>query len=225
MNAGHCEASVSKCLTWLFFFPCSCFISNIAVFFGAFFGPVIALMVFNTVIFVTVIAVLIKHSRKTRIKRKDGSKLKSTLRHLINILGIVSVFGLTWLFGAFTVTNKTRLSFLILFVLFSSFQGFFVFIFLCVINKNARETWILFLTRGRYREKTDSSKRLRDHSQKITPPKSSDQTSSTMLKNSSLRNFTLKASHLYDDYDMQEIEIEMYDTTEEEIYLNKGASD
>ena len=52
------------------------------------------------------------------------------------------LFGLTWLFAilTFSVTGL-RETFQILFTLFNSFQGFFIFLFFCAINKEARESW------------------------------------------------------------------------------------
>ena len=54
----------------------------------------------------------------------------------------MSLFGLTWLFAilTFSVTGL-REAFQILFTLFNSFQGFFIFLFFCAINKEARESW------------------------------------------------------------------------------------
>ena len=208
------------------FLPCSCFISNIGVFFGAYFGPVLALVVFNTVIFIVVIAVLMKHTRK-RSQREDSSAVKTTVHTLIRIIGIMSIFGLTWLFGAFTVTQKTQLVFLILFVLFSSFQGFFIFAFLCVFNKDTRELWIQFFRHGRHNKRADSSKYLYISRGRSTLPKhsTSDSTASTTLKYSSDRYSTQRSSQPCDDYNMQKIEMEMCHTTDKAVYLNKGALD
>ena len=205
------------------FRPCSCFISNIGVFFGAYFGPVLALVVFNTIIFIIVITVLIRHTRR-RGQREDSSTVKTTVQTLINIIGIMSIFGLTWIFGAFTVTQKTQLAFLILFVLFSSFQGFFIFIFLCVVNKDTRELWIQFLMHGRRNKRAVSSKYLHTSRGKSTLPKYSAPTI-TALKYSSDQYSNQRNSQPHDDCNMQEIEMEMSRTTDEAVYLNKGALD
>ena len=183
-------------------------------------------MVFNTVIFIVVIAVLIKHTRR-RGQRKDSSTLKTTTQTLINIIGIMSIFGLTWLFGAFTVTQKTQLAFLILFVLFSSFQGFFAFIFLCVINKDTRELWIQFLTHGRRSKKANSSKYLHTRRGRLTLPKHSpsDLTASSTFKYSSDRDPTQRSNQPYGGCDMKKIEVGMYHTADEAVYLNEGALD
>ena len=67
------------------------------------------------------------------------------------------LFGLTWLFGALTVTgfggSGASTAFQILFVIFNAFQGFFIFLFLCVFSKDARESWLEVFTCGRYKSK------------------------------------------------------------------------
>ena len=56
------------------------------------------------------------------------------------------LFGLTWFFGALTVTGfgdaRASTAFQVLFVIFNAFQGFFIFLFLCVLSKDARESWL-----------------------------------------------------------------------------------
>ena len=167
-------------------------------------------MLFNTIIFIIVIAVLIKQIRRRR-QMKHSSYFKSAPENLIKIIGIASIFGLTWLFGAFTVKQKTQLAFLILFVLFSSFQGFFIFVFLCVMNKDTRELWSQFLIHGRCSKKANSSNistgKLDLHKYY--------QTASSTPKYSS------------DQYSPQKsrIEIRMFDTTDELVYVKEGALD
>ena len=56
-------------------------------------------------------------------------------------MGVMFLFGLTWLCGAFTVADAS-LAFQILFVVFNSLQGFFIFLFLCIISNDARELWM-----------------------------------------------------------------------------------
>ena len=54
----------------------------------------------------------------------------------------MSLFGLTWLFAILTVSvSGLRETFQILFAVFNSFQGFFIFLFFCVLNKEARDSW------------------------------------------------------------------------------------
>ena len=143
---------------WLFSSSSSCFVSDPAVFFGAFLGPIFAILLFNIVVFVLVIGVIIKHTRYTLDRTEEKMDMKTTIRLLIGIAKIMFIFGLTWLFGALTVTGfgDTRAStaFQVLFVICNAFQGFFIFLFFCVFSKDGRESWLELLSCGRYRSKS-----------------------------------------------------------------------
>ena len=116
------------------FFLHSCFISDTIVFFVTFLAPIFALLLFNVVMFILAVRVLVIHSMK---KKKS---VKSTIKTMISIVGIMVMFGLTWLFGALTVREAST-AFQYLFVIFNGFQGFFFFIFNCLISKDGREFW------------------------------------------------------------------------------------
>ena len=82
---------------------------------------------------------------------------KTAIKLLVNTAGIMFLFGLTWLFGALTVTGfgnaKASFAFQILFVICNAFQGFFIFLFFCVFNKDARDLWLKMLSCGHYKSK------------------------------------------------------------------------
>ena len=82
----------------------------------------------------------------TRRRRHDddqngvSSKMKNTNENVIIVLRlwcIFCLFGLTWLFGAFTITRTSSMIFSTLFAVFTSLQGFFIFVFLCLLSKDA----------------------------------------------------------------------------------------
>ena len=93
------------------FFPSSssCFISDPAVFFGAFLGPIFAILLINIVIFVLVIGVIIKQTRKKLDRTKEKMDMKTTIKVLIGIAGVMPLFGLTWLFGALTACHRIQI--------------------------------------------------------------------------------------------------------------------
>ena len=130
----------------------SCFIDHTGVLFGVFLGPIFVVLLFNTVVFVLVVRVLIKHSRRINVGSKDAKKYKNTFKTLIRIFSIMLMFGLSWLFGAFTI-NYASILFSWLFVIFNSLQGFLLFLFFCVIGKDAREEWKSVFTCGRSKKK------------------------------------------------------------------------
>ena len=129
------------------FLFCSCFIGETSVFFGAFLGPIFAIMLFNAIIFVIITSVLIKHSWK-RFRNKDKAKRQIVVRLMISLIGVMALFGLMWVFGALTV-REASIAFQFLFAIFNSLQGFFIFLFFCVFGKDGRELWLQVLCCGR----------------------------------------------------------------------------
>ena len=69
---------------------------------------------------------------------------KKAMQLLISIVAIMVLFGLTWVFGAFTISGAST-SFQYLFTIFNSMQGFFIFVFFCVVPHDSRESWIHLL--------------------------------------------------------------------------------
>ena len=70
---------------------------------------------------------------------------------MISISSVMFLFGLTWFFAILTFSIPgLRETGSILFTIFNSFQGFFIFLFFCVISKEARESWKEFLSCGKY---------------------------------------------------------------------------
>ena len=126
----------------------SCFISDIRVFFGVFLGPILALVLFNMVVFVLVLRVLIKHCLRKVEDMEKMKKVQGTFKTFISIVSISFMFGLQWVFGAFTIAEAS-LAFQWLFVIFSTLQGFFLFLFFCVFTQDAREEWLNLITCGR----------------------------------------------------------------------------
>ena len=145
-------------MTCVLFPPSSCFIDDIGVFFGAFLGPIFVILICNTVIFVMVIRVLIKHTQNTLDHSKEQLDKKTVIRLLISIAGVMSLFGLTWLFGALTVTGfgsaAASTAFQFVFVVLNAFQGFFIFLFFCVLSKDARDAWLNLVSCGRHLSKS-----------------------------------------------------------------------
>ena len=68
------------------------------------------------------------------------------------------LFGLTWVFAAFTV-NDASIAFQFLFAIFNSLQGFFIFLFYCVVSRDARMLWVSVICRpfGIAQHLTDTS--------------------------------------------------------------------
>ena len=121
-------------------YTCSCFLSHIGVFWGAFLAPIFAVMLFNLVIFVCVIVVLIRYKARRSVQKQEEVSGKAILRMLFSISGVMFLFGLTWLFAILTVSvTGLRETFQLLFTIFNSLQGLFIFVFL--LNAEAAAFW------------------------------------------------------------------------------------
>ena len=105
------------------------------------------------IVFILVSRVLIKHNKRNIDRAKEERKTKkvvtATVKTLISIISIMIMFGLSWLFGALSVSGAA-LVFQWLFVIFNTSQGFLLFIFFCIIGQDAREEWKKLLTCYRY---------------------------------------------------------------------------
>ena len=134
---------------------CSCFLSNILVFCVSFLGPLLVVLLFNIVMFVVAVVVLVKHlHRRRHHHKKQNTQNKTIFYNMLGIIGIMFLFGLSWIFAAFTVTiQEIQLPAQVLFTIFSTIQGFGIFIFFCVFSQVARESWKELLSCGRYKSK------------------------------------------------------------------------
>lgn len=123
-----------------FFTYCSCRLGDIA-FFAAFVGPVLLVILINTVTFS-----LIMYKLATRPPNAaDPERGSEGLLKIKRAFGILILVGITWMFGFFAV-SEARLVFHYLFAIFNSLQGFAIFVFYCVIQKKVRECWWALLT-------------------------------------------------------------------------------
>lgn len=131
----------------------SCFISDNRLLYGIFLAPLFAIIIFNTIVFILVSRVLLKHSKKNIDRAKEERNTKkvvaATAKTLISIISIMIMFGLSWVFGALSV-SVAAVVFQWFFVIFNTSQGFLLFIFFCVIGQDAREEWKKLLSCYRY---------------------------------------------------------------------------
>ena len=71
---------------------------------------------------------------------------------MISLAGIMILFGIAWLFAVLAIIGKEeiRKPNEVLFAFFNSLQGFFIFVFFCIINKEVRESWSKLLISSLY---------------------------------------------------------------------------
>ena len=126
----------------------SCFISEMIPFLVAFLLPTFLVLIMNVVIYVLVIRVIILHAvHKNKRMNKSSLTIPEVVKMLFSWSGIMVLFGLTWLFAIFTFITESNASFVIqfFFAFFNTFQGFFTFLFLVILNKDSRDAWRLLL--------------------------------------------------------------------------------
>lgn len=123
---------------------CRCFISDRGVFFGLFLAPVALTIIFNIVMFVLGVRVLIKSTRQKAIQGNDRKNARDTIKLVVGICGLMILFGLAWIFGILTINIASK-TFQYLFVIFNVFQGFYFFVFICLLGKDGRKFWIELL--------------------------------------------------------------------------------
>ncbi|KAM7374308.1 hypothetical protein PAMP_006974 [Pampus punctatissimus] len=123
-----------------------CWLKNDIAFYVAVVAYFCVIFLFNFAMFIVVLVQL------CRIKRQNPQNMqhRSTLQDVRSVSGITILLGLTWGF-AFFAWGPLNLPFMYLFAIFNSLQGFFIFVFHCVVKENVRRQWRTYLCCGRMR--------------------------------------------------------------------------
>ncbi|XP_055888101.1 uncharacterized protein LOC106072137 isoform X1 [Biomphalaria glabrata] len=133
-----------------------CWLHNPA-FYAAFVGPVCAILLVNFLAFALVIRQLMSMS-SSKLNKSDTN---STVQRLRGAIGVVILLGLSWIFAIFAI-DQASVAFYYLFAIFNSLQGLFIFIFYCLLKKDAMTAWkSLFPCFEEYKEKSSSHSRTK----------------------------------------------------------------
>ena len=97
-------------------------------------APVLFVIVVNTLTFLLIMYKLSTRPANSADRGREG------LLRIKRAFGILILVGITWVFG-FMAVSHARLVFQYLFAIFNCLQGFAIFMFYCVIQKNVRECW------------------------------------------------------------------------------------
>ncbi|XP_042200538.1 adhesion G protein-coupled receptor E1-like [Callorhinchus milii] len=117
--------------------PRFCWLQLQRGFIWSFIGPVIAIILINTILFIGTLWTL---REKLSGLNTQVSKIKDKRMLAFKAVGQVFVLGCTWILGVFHFQKGTVVM-AYLFTIVNSFQGVFIFIFLCVLNKQVREEY------------------------------------------------------------------------------------
>ena len=137
----------------------SCFIGNSGVFFGAVLSPILLIILFNAVVSCMVTVISVRHARNRHKQRKLSSLSLSNVQSKLaippgevcklvcSLSGVNILLGLTWILSLLTLVgtgDSVEAAFVVrfFFVIFNSFQGFFIFLFFIVFSTDARTPWL-----------------------------------------------------------------------------------
>ncbi|KAK5617370.1 hypothetical protein CRENBAI_006982 [Crenichthys baileyi] len=96
-----------------------------------------------------------------QIKKMRANKLSANSRNALQdfraVFGLTVLLGLTWSMGFFSF-GPGRVVMMYLFAISNSFQGFFIFLFHCLMKENVRKQWRIYLCCRRVNENSDCSR-------------------------------------------------------------------
>ncbi|XP_004624450.1 adhesion G-protein coupled receptor F2 [Octodon degus] len=101
----------------------------------AFVVPALAIVVVNLV----VIAVVISKAQRVSFGSSMFQEVRAIVRICKNIAILTPLLGLTWGFGVATLIDDSSLAFHIIFSLLNAFQGFFILVFVTILDPKIRE--------------------------------------------------------------------------------------
>ncbi|CAL8272008.1 unnamed protein product [Arctogadus glacialis] len=106
-------------------------------FIWSFIGPVTCIIMLNLIFLVITMYKMVKHS--TTLK-PDSSRLENIKSWVMGAFALLCLLGLTWSFGLFFISD-TSVVMAYLFTIFNTFQGMFIFIFHCLLQKKVRKEY------------------------------------------------------------------------------------
>ncbi|KAI3379422.1 hypothetical protein SNEBB_000532 [Seison nebaliae] len=114
--------------------------------------PVAIIIVINTCFLLTAMYRMFQHMSKPLyyIRKNKPSfgntqidvfieRTRLTISFIRGAFVLGALLGLTWIFGYFHINKKHTIAFQYLFAIFNSLQGFFIFIFYCVLSERVRD--------------------------------------------------------------------------------------
>uniref|UniRef100_T1IXT1 Uncharacterized protein n=1 Tax=Strigamia maritima TaxID=126957 RepID=T1IXT1_STRMM len=121
-----------------------CWLSTEDGFLYSFAGPLMLIILFNTVIFI----LALKVAASVKNHRNNGGIAVKAKVWIRRSAALIPLLGLTWLFG-FMYVHNNYIVFAYIFAIFNSLQGLFIFIFHCAINDKVQKEFVKYVTRQR----------------------------------------------------------------------------
>ncbi|XP_056131618.1 adhesion G protein-coupled receptor L4 [Lampris incognitus] len=114
-----------------------CWLSTENNFVWSFIGPACLIILVNLLAFGVIIYKVYRH---TAVKKPEISHYENIRSCARGALALLFVLGATWTFGVLHILNETVLT-AYLFTIANTFQGMFIFIFLCVLSRKVQEEY------------------------------------------------------------------------------------
>ncbi|XP_028588821.1 adhesion G protein-coupled receptor L2 isoform X9 [Podarcis muralis] len=115
----------------------ACWLKVDNYFIWSFIGPVTFIILLNIIFLVITLYKMVKHSNTLK---PDSSRLENIKSWALGAFALLCLLGLTWSFGLLYVNDETIVM-AYLFTVFNSFQGMFIFIFHCALQKKVRKEY------------------------------------------------------------------------------------
>ncbi|XP_047440345.1 adhesion G-protein coupled receptor G4 [Mugil cephalus] len=129
-----------------------CWLQNEGFFYVTVVAFVLLILLGNMCVFIGVLIQIRKMNAN-----KPSANRHNTVHHLRAVVGLTVLLGLTWLLGFFSF-GPGRVVMMYLFTIANTLQGFFVFIFHCLMKENVRKQWSIHFCCGRFSEYSDRSR-------------------------------------------------------------------
>ncbi|XP_078261585.1 adhesion G-protein coupled receptor G6 isoform X2 [Rhinoraja longicauda] len=142
-----------------------CWIDDRVVFYVTCVAYFVILFLMNISMFVVVLIQICGRNGK----KSNRNQREEILRNLRSAASLTFLLGMTWGFAFFT-WGPVSLSFMYLFAIFNSMQGFFIFVFHCALKENVQKQWRRYLCCGRFRlpENSDWSRTITNTTKKAS---------------------------------------------------------
>ncbi|KAG0714687.1 Adhesion G-protein coupled receptor G6 [Chionoecetes opilio] len=131
-------------------------VSNPALYYSTYLGPICLVLLVNCVVFVMVTRVLCqRRPRSNKPKAASSSpslELPITLAQVRGAVTVVALLGITWVFGALGL-GGARLILQYIFCLTTPLQGLIIFIVRVAQHPEARDAWKTLFTTGKLRRR------------------------------------------------------------------------
>ena len=112
----------------------------------AFLGPILLVLIINTVLFFKCMWKLRSSISRAKIYKSRG-RLRMTIKKAKGALGLSFLLGMTWLL-AIPMMDDAKLPFQYIFALLNTLQGLAILVFQLVLNSDVRTKWYSSITSG-----------------------------------------------------------------------------